>query len=183
MSRVGLMPIPVPPGVKVTIEGNNVIVESSKGKMTRSFHQDITVSLRDESLIVTRPSDNRNHRALHGLTRSLLANMVEGVTRGFEKTLELSGVGYRAQKTGDGISLHIGYCHPVEFSPPPGIDIAVEGVNRIRVSGIDKEVVGQTAAEIMAIRPADAYKGKGVRYAGKKLRLKPGKGGKTALRK
>ena len=182
MSRVGLRPIPLPPGVKVTTQGNEVTVEGSKGRLSRSFHPDISVTLIDESVIVGRPSDNRVHRALHGLTRTLVANMVEGVARGFEKVLELNGVGYRAQKTDDKLSLQIGYSHPVDFYPPRGVDIVVEGTNRVRVMGIDKEVVGETAARIRAIRPADSYKGKGIKYSGERLRLKAGKAGKTALR-
>jgi large subunit ribosomal protein L6 len=183
MSRVGLMPIAVPQGVKVNVKGNEVTVEGSKGKLVRSFHPDISITLKDGNLIiVARPTDNRNHRALHGLTRSLLANMVEGVTKGFEKVLELSGVGYRAQKAGNKLSLQIGFSHPVDFSPPAGIEIVVEGTNRVRITGIDKELVGETAAQIRAIRPVDSYKGKGVKYAGEKLRLKPGKAGKAALK-
>lgn len=181
MSRIGLLPIPVPQGVKVNIEGSEVTVEGSKGKLSRSFHPDISITLKDENLIVARPSDNRIHRALHGLTRSLLANMVEGVSKGFEKTLEINGVGYRAQKADNKLSLQIGYSHPVDFSPPPGVDIVVEGTNRIRVVGIDKEVVGEAAARIRAIRPADSYKGKGIKYAGERLRLKSGKAGRAAL--
>lgn len=182
MSRIGNMPIPVPPGVKVTIKGNEVTVEGSKGKLSRVFHPDMVITLEDSKLKVTRPTDNRNHRALHGLTRTLLANMIEGVTKGFEKTLELSGVGYRAQKVGDKLSLQVGFSHPVEFVPPPGIELVVEGTNRIRVIGIDKELVGNTAARIRAIRPPDAYKGKGIRYLGEKIRLKPGKAGKAAAK-
>jgi large subunit ribosomal protein L6 len=183
VSRIGLMPIPVPSGVKVQIKGNNVTVEGSKGKLSRLIHADISVKLEGENLIVTRPSDGGTHRALHGLTRTLLANMVEGVTKGFEKVLELSGVGYRAQKADGGISLQIGYCHPVNFAPPPGINIVVEGTNKILVSGIDRELVGQTAARIRTLRPVDAYKGKGIKYAGEKVRLKPGKAGKAAFKK
>ena len=182
MSRVGLSPVPVPQGVKVNIKGNEVIVEGSKGKLSRLFHPDIAITLKDGNIIVARPTDNRNHRALHGLTRSLLANMVEGVTKGFEKVVELSGVGYRAQKAGNKLSLQIGFSHPVDFSPPDGIEIIVEGTNRIRITGVDKESVGETAAQIRAIRPVDSYKGKGVKYAGERLRLKPGKAGKAALK-
>lgn len=182
MSRIGLMPIAVPQGVKVNIKGNEVTVEGTKGKLVRLFHPDISIALKDGNLIVSRPSDNRNHRALHGLTRSLLANMVEGVTKGFEKVLELSGVGYRAQKAGNNVSLQIGFSHPVEYKPAQGIEIAVDGTNRIRIIGIDKELVGETAAQIRAIRPVDSYKGKGVKYAGEKLKLKPGKAGKAALK-
>ena len=182
MSRVGLSPVPVPQGVKVNIKGNEVIVEGSKGKLSRSFHPDISITLKDGNIIVARPTDNRNHRALHGLTRSLLANMVEGVTKGFEKVVELSGVGYRAQKAGNKLSLQIAFSHPVDFSPPDGIEIIVEGTNRIRITGVDKESVGETAAQIRAIRPVDSYKGKGVKYAGERLRLKPGKAGKAAVK-
>ncbi len=182
MSRIGLMPIPVPQGVKVNIKGNEVTVEGTKGKLVRLFHPDMSIALKDGNLIVSRPSDNRNHRALHGLTRSLLNNMVEGVTKGFEKGIELSGVGYRAQKAGDKVSLQIGFSHPVEFTPPAGVEIVVEGTNRLRIVGIDKEAVGETAAQIRALRPVDSYKGKGVKYAGEKLRLKPGKAGKAALK-
>jgi len=182
VSRIGLMPIPVPQGVKVNIKGNEVTVEGTKGKLVRLFHPDISIALKDGNLMVSRPSDNRNHRALHGLTRSLLANMVEGVTKGFEKVLELSGVGYRAQKAGNKISLQIGFSHPVEFMPPAGVEIMVDGTNRLRIVGIDNEAVGETAAQIRAMRPVDSYKGKGVKYAGEKLRLKPGKAGKAALK-
>jgi large subunit ribosomal protein L6 len=183
VSRIGLKPIPVPSGVKVKIEENKIIVEGSKGKLSRSIHPDISVKLEGENLVVTRPSDEGSHRALHGLTRTLLANMVQGVTKGFEKALELSGVGYRAQKTEGGISLQLGYCHPVIFASPPGINIVIEGTNKILISGIDKELVGQTAALIRALRPTDAYKGKGVKYAGEIVRLKPGKAGKAAFKK
>jgi len=182
VSRIGRMPVAVPAGVKVKIKGSEVTVEGSKGTLTREFHPDISIKEESGQLIVSRPSDNRQHRALHGLSRSLLANMVDGVTRGFEKNLELSGVGYRAQKTGNKLTLQIGYSHPVEFDPPQGIDIVVDGNTKIRIAGIDKELVGETAAEIRRIRIPDAYKGKGVKYAGEKLRLKPGKAGKTATK-
>ena len=175
MSRVGLRPIPVPSGVKVNIEGNAVTVEGGKGKLNRTFHPDMTIKLEGDTLLVSRPSDDRVHRSLHGLTRSLLSNMVVGVTDGFEKVLELSGVGYRVQKTDKGIQLQVGFCHPVDFQSPQGITFVVEGTNRIRVQGIDRELVGETAAQIKAIRPPDSYKGKGVRYLGEKLRLKAGK--------
>jgi large subunit ribosomal protein L6 len=177
------MPIPVPAGVKVKIEGNAITVEGSKGKLFRSIHPDISVKLEGENLIVSRPSDDGLHRALHGLTRTLIANMVQGVANGFEKLIELSGVGYRAQKTDSGISMQIGYCHPVIFAPPPGINLTLQGTNKITVSGIDKEMVGQTAAKIRALRPVDAYKGKGIKYANEKVRLKPGKAGKAAFKK
>jgi large subunit ribosomal protein L6 len=179
MSRVGLLPIVIPQDVEVTIDRSEVVVRGSKGELHRRFQPDISIALKDGSLIVTRPSDNRVHRSLHGLTRSLLANMVEGVSKGFEKVLEINGVGYRAQKAGDKLLLHVGYTNPVEFLPPPDIFITVEGTNRIHVTGIDKEAVGEVAARIRAMRPADPYKGKGIKYSGEKLHLKPGKSGKV----
>jgi len=178
MSRIGALPIAIPQGTEVKIEGSEVVVKGSKGELRRRFHPDISIALKDECLIVTRPSDNKVHRSLHGLTRSLLANMVTGVSEGFEKVLEINGVGYRAQKTGDKLLLQVGYANTVEFPPPPGISISVAGTNRIRVAGIDKQVVGETAAKIRAIRPPDSYKGKGIKYIDEKLRLKPGKSGK-----
>lgn len=182
MSRIGRMPITIPTGVKVKIEGNQVTVEGSKGKLTRLFHPDIKITQEGGELVVARSSDNRLQRSLHGLSRSLLSNMVEGVNKGYEKNLELSGVGYRAQKAGSKVTLQVGYSHPVEFEPPQGIDVVIEGTNKLRVVGIDKELVGETAAEIRRIRIPDAYKGKGVKYAGERLRLKPGKAGKTATK-
>jgi len=178
MSRIGSLPINIPQSTEVNIRGSEVMVKGTKGELRRRFHHDISIALKDECLIVTRPSDSKVHRSLHGLTRSLLANMVAGVSEGFEKTLEINGVGYRAQQTGDKLLLQVGYANTVEFSPSPGITISVEGTNRIRVTGIDKEVVGETAARIRAIRPADSYKGKGIKYSDEKLHLKPGKAGK-----
>jgi large subunit ribosomal protein L6 len=183
MSRIGRMPIAVPPGVMVNIEGERVTVSGPKGELSRSLPSDMRINLEDDILTVSRPSDSKEHRSRHGLTRSLLANMVEGVSKGFEKTLEIVGVGYRAEKVGDKLVIRIGYSHPVEVSPLPGISLAVEGNNRIKVTGINKEVVGEMAAEIRAIRPPDAYKGKGIRYAGETVHLKPGKAGKVVGRK
>ena len=183
MSRVGSLPIVIPPGVEVDIKGTEVTVKGAKGELYRRFHPDISIAIEDGKLIVTRPSDNRNHRALHGLSRCLLANMVKGVSEGFEKLLEINGVGYRAQNPGEKLVLQIGYSHTVEFPIPSNITINVEGVNRIRVSGIDKEVVGEVAAKIRAIRPPDSYKGKGIKYADEKLHLKPGKTGKVSAKK
>jgi len=182
MSRIGLLPIAIPQGTEVTIDGSEVVVRGSKGELRRRFHPDISIALKDGYLIVTRPSDSKSHRSLHGLTRSLLANMVTGVSEGFEKVLEINGVGYRAQKTGDKLLLQVGYTNPAEFSPPPGISITVEGTNRIRVTGTDKEAVGEAAARIRAVRPADSYKGKGIKYFEEKLHLKPGKSGKISKR-
>jgi large subunit ribosomal protein L6 len=178
MSRIGSLPIDIPQSTEVNIKGSEVMVKGSKGELRRRFHPDISITLKDKCLIVTRPSDSKVHRSLHGLTRSLLANMVTGVSKGFEKVLEINGVGYRAQKTGDKLLLQVGYTNAVEFPPPPGISVSVEGTNRIRITGIDKEVVGETAAKIRAIRPADSYKGKGIKYSDEELRLKPGKAGK-----
>jgi large subunit ribosomal protein L6 len=183
VSRIGLAPISVPKGVKVNIDGDTVTVEGAKGKLSRTFNPDITITLKDDNLIISRPDDERNHRALHGLTRTLLSNMVDGVTKTFVRTLELSGVGYRVQKTDKGITLQIGFCHTVDFAPQQGITLAVEGTNKIHISGIDKEAVGQTAAQIRNLRPPDSYKGKGIIYQGEKVRRKPGKAGKTALKK
>ena len=182
MSRIGLLPIAIPQGTEVKIDGSEVVVRGSKGELRRRFHPDISINLKDGHLIVTRPSDSKIHRSLHGLTRSLLANMVTGVSEGFEKVLEINGVGYRAQKTGDKLLLQVGYTNPVEFTPPPGISITVEGTNRIRVTGIDKEAVGEAAARIRTVRPADSYKGKGIKYSEEKLHLKPGKSGKISKR-
>jgi len=173
------MPITVPPSVVVTIEQNEVTVTGPKGELYRHFNPDISITLKNNSLIVSRPSDSKGHRSLHGLTRSLLANMVEGVTSGFEKNLEIVGVGYRAEKAGDKLVIRVGYSHPVEVSPLPGVSLAVEGANRIKVIGINKEVVGEMAAKIRAIRPPDTYKGKGIRYAGELVHLKAGKAGKA----
>ena len=179
MSRVGRMPILVPPGVTVSIKQEEVTVTGPKGELHRRFNPDMSITLDNNTLTVSRPSDNRVHRSLHGLTRSLLANMVEGVTRGFERGLEIVGVGYRAEKTGDKLVIRIGFSHLVEVSPLPGVSLDVEGGNRIKVTGIDKEVVGEMAARIRAIRPPDAYKGKGIRYVGESVRLKAGKAGKA----
>lgn len=171
------MPITVPEGVAVSInKDNEVTVTGSKGELRRRFNPDMSITLDNNNLIVSRPSDSKEHRSLHGLTRSLLANMVEGVASGFERNLEIVGVGYRVQKAGDKLIFHVGFSHPVEVSPLPGVSLAAEGTNRVKVTGIDKEAVGQVAAEIRAIRPPDAYKGKGIRYVGELVHLKPGKG-------
>jgi large subunit ribosomal protein L6 len=183
MSRVGIKPISVPQGVEVDINGSEVAVKGPKGELSRAFHPDIAITLNDRTLTVSRPSDNRIHRSLHGLTRSLLSNMVEGVTNGFQRGLELVGMGYRAQKSGDKLVLQVGYTHPVEITPPPGILFNVEGNNRIIVSGIDKQLVGQVAAQIRMVKPPDSYVGKGIRYVGEVVRLKPGKAGKVGRRR
>ncbi len=183
MSRIGRMPIAVPPGVTVSINKNRVTVKGPKGELGRDFHPDMSITLKDNILTVSRPGDARMYRALHGLTRSLLANMVEGVTKGFEKDLDIVGVGYRAEKAGDKLVLRLGLSHTVEVSALPGVSLALEGANRIKVIGIDKEAVGENAAEIRALRPPDAYKGKGIRYTGEVVHLKPGKAGKVIGKK
>ena len=178
MSRVGRKPVPIPAGVEVTVEGQLVRVKGPRGTLEREFHPDMRISLKDRSLIVERPSDEPFHRALHGLTRVLLANMVTGVTQGFEKSLQLEGVGYRAGKSGNKLVLTVGYSHPVEIEPPPGIDFDVPAPNRIVVRGADKELVGQVAARVRAVRPPEPYKGKGIMYVGERIRRKAGKAGK-----
>ena len=183
MSRVGRMPIAIPAGVTVNIEGERVTVSGPKGELSRALPPEMNINLEDNILTVSRPSDSKEHRSQHGLTRTLLSNMVVGVSKGFEKTLEIVGVGYRAEKAGDKLTLRIGYSHPVEVTPLPGTTLNIEGANRIKVSGANKEVVGEMAAEIRAIRPPDHYKGKGIRYAGEKVHLKPGKAGKVVGRK
>ncbi|MBI2328587.1 MAG: 50S ribosomal protein L6 [Chloroflexi bacterium] len=179
MSRVGRLPITVPSGVVVSLKQDEVTVTGPKGELRRRLHPDMSVTLDNNTLRVSRPSDDRVQRSLHGLTRSLLANMVEGVSNGFEKGLEIVGVGYRAEKAGDKLVIRIGFSHLVDVVPLPGVSLDVEGNNRIKVTGIDKEAVGEMAARIRAIRPPDAYKGKGIRYAGESVRLKPGKSGKA----
>lgn len=180
MSRIGSLPVIIPQGVEVEIKGNEVTMKGDKGELCRRFHPDIAISLQDGKLAVMRPSNGRAHRSLHGLARSILANMAEGVSKGFEQVLEVNGVGYRVQKTGDRLSFQVGYSHPVEFLLPQGIHATVEGANRIHVSGIDREAVGEVAAKIRAVRPAGHYKGKGIKYAMEELHLKPGKAGKVS---
>jgi large subunit ribosomal protein L6 len=179
MSRVGRQPIALSSEVKVEIEGSHVTVRGPRGELSRDLHPDMRLYLEDGELRVTRPSDAPRHRSLHGLTRALVANMVAGVQTGFTKTLEMHGVGYRAQQQGERIVLSVGLSHTVEFSPPDGVVFEVEGTNRIHVRGIDKEKVGQVAAEIRRVRPPEPYKGKGIRYAGEHVRRKAGKAGKA----
>jgi large subunit ribosomal protein L6 len=179
MSRIGKLPIAVPTDVKVELDGLMVKVHGPRGELEREVHGDMRVHLDDGRLMVTRPSDEPRHRALHGLTRALLNNMVMGVADGFSKTLELHGVGYRAQQTGKNIQLSLGFSHPVDVSAPEGITLEVEGTSRVHIRGIDKELVGQTAAEIRSLRPPEPYKGKGIRYQDERVRRKAGKAGKT----
>lgn len=182
MSRIGQMPIDVPQGVEVDIKDGGVTVTGPRGELSRPINTDMSITLSDGVLTVSRPSDSREHRSMHGLTRSLIFNMVVGVTSGFEKVLEIVGVGYRAEKKGDKVVLRIGFSHLVEVEPLPGTSIEVEGDNRIKVTGINKEIVGEMAARIRRVRPPDVYKGKGIRYSGEVVRLKAGKAGKAVGR-
>ncbi len=177
MSRIGKQPIPVPAGVEIQIEGNNVRVKGPKGQLEKSLHRDMIIKYEEGRLLVERPSDNKLHRSLHGLTRTLLSNMVVGVTNGFQKNLELVGVGYRASKQGKKLVLAVGYSHPVEIEPDEGLEIEVPAPTKINVKGVDKEKVGALAAAIRAVREPEPYKGKGIRYEGEYIRRKAGKAG------
>lgn len=179
MSRIGKLPVAIPAGVEVKLEDGNVItVKGPKGTLTRKLVDDLTVEVTDAEVTVTRPSDLKRYKQLHGLTRTLIANMVEGVTNGYKKELEINGVGYRAAKSGNKLTLTLGYSHPVEMIDPEGITTTLEGNNKIIVEGIDKEKVGQFAAEIRTKRPPEPYKGKGIKYATETIRRKVGKTGK-----
>lgn len=179
MSRIGKLPVEIPAGVEVNIGADNLItVKGPKGTLSRKLVDDMNIAMENGQVIVTRPSDLKRHRALHGLTRTLIANMVEGVTKGYEKVLEINGVGYRAAKSGKKLTLTLGYSHPVEMMDPEGIETVLEGQNKITVKGIDKEKVGQFAAEIRTKRPPEPYKGKGIKYADETIRRKVGKTGK-----
>jgi large subunit ribosomal protein L6 len=180
MSRIGKAPIPIPAGVEAEIEGATVRIKGPKGSLTRHISPKMSVSIEDGSIIVSRPNDGKEARSLHGLTRTLIANMVKGVTEGFEKTLLISGTGYRAVQQGNKLVLGMGLSHPVEMVPPDGIEIEVPSPSRIVVKGIDKELVGQISANIRAVRPPEPYKGKGIRYEGERIRMKAGKAGKAA---
>lgn len=179
MSRIGKQPIAIPAGVEIKLEAGNLItVKGPKGTLQRKLVDDMNIAIEANEIIVTRPSDLKRHKSLHGLTRTLIANMVEGVTKGYEKVLEINGVGYRAAKSGNKLNLTLGYSHPVEMLDPAGIETVLEGQNKITVKGIDKEKVGQYAAEIRTKRPPEPYKGKGIKYADEVIRRKEGKTGK-----
>jgi large subunit ribosomal protein L6 len=180
LSRIGKLPIKVPGNVKVTLAPGRVKVEGPKGQLERTLPAEITVKQVDGELVFERPSDDYRHRALHGLVRSLVANMVEGVDKGFTKNLELVGVGYRVAKSGEEITLSLGFSHPVKFKPPQGITIDVQDPTKFSVTGISIEDVGQVAADIRRLRPPEPYKGKGVMYRGERIRRKAGKAGKGA---
>ena len=176
MSRIGKLPVAVPSGVNVTLGESEVVVKGPKGELRQDIlTQVVGVKLEDGKVIVERKGDGKPHRSAHGLTRTLISNMVEGVSKGFRKSLEIQGVGYRAAKAGEKLNLSLGYSHPVVFEAPKGITLSVEGTNKIHVEGIDKQQVGQVAAKIRGLRPPEPYKGKGVRYAGEQIRRKVGK--------
>jgi large subunit ribosomal protein L6 len=177
MSRIGKKPVAVPSGVTVQVEGQLIRVKGPKGELARTVHAEIGLALDGDQVSVTRPSDESRHKALHGLTRTLIANMVEGVAKGYQKTLEIQGVGYKAEMTKTGLNVIVGYSHPVAYQAPEGITFAVENNTVVRISGPNKELVGQVAAELRQIRPPEPYKGKGIRYQGERVRRKAGKTG------
>ena len=180
MSRIGKQPIEVPTNVEVKIDGSFVTVTGPRGELSNSFNSEMIISKRDGEISVERPSDESQHKAFHGLTRSLIANMVTGVSDGYEKNLELVGIGYRVQQTGKGVTLSVMLSHTVLIEPPEGVTLEVLEGNRVKVSGIDKQAVGQIAAQIRKVRPPNVYTGKGIRYAGEYVRIKPGKSARRA---
>ncbi len=178
MSRIGKRPISIPGKVTVAIDGQSVTVKGPKGELSRTLPAEVEISREGETVVVKQRDDSRTARQRHGLSRTLISNMVEGVSQGFQRRLEIIGVGYRAQVQGQNLTLNMGYSHPVQIEPPNGIQFAVEGTTNVLVSGIDKEIVGNTAARIRAVRPPEPYKGKGIRYAGEVVKRKAGKAGK-----
>lgn len=177
MSRIGRKPVTVPKGVTLQLEGNNVAVKGPRGELRRRLHPDMQVAFDKDQFTVARPSEEKRHKALHGLTRTLVQNMVEGVSKGFSKTLEIQGVGYKAEAKPYGVNLIVGYSHPVKYEAPKGIKISVDNNTVVKIEGADKELVGQVAAELRAVRPPEPYKGKGIRYQGEHVRRKAGKTG------
>jgi large subunit ribosomal protein L6 len=177
MSRIGKHPVIVPNGVTVSVDGNTVKVKGPKGELTRTLHSDMKVVSENGSVVVSRPSDEANHKALHGLSRTLVANMIEGVTKGFSKQLDIVGVGYKAENRPYGLQLALGYSHPIEYRAPQGIKLSAPQPTQIIIEGPNKEVVGQVAAELRSLRPPEPYKGKGIKYAGEQIRRKAGKAG------
>jgi large subunit ribosomal protein L6 len=182
MSRIGKKPVPLPQGVTARVEGRTVTITGPKGEISRLVHADLVVALEDGTVVVRRPSDESRHRALHGLTRTLVANMVVGVTKGFSKSLEIQGVGYKAEPKPFGVQLIVGFSHPVPYHAPKGIKISVDNNVLVKVEGVDKELVGQVAAELRAVRPPEPYKGKGIRYVGEQVRRKAGKTAQAAAK-
>jgi large subunit ribosomal protein L6 len=181
VSRIGKLPVTLPSGVDVTVDADEVLVKGPKGELRQRILTDVVeVRLEDGRVVVGRKGDAKAHRSAHGLTRTLIANMVEGVSKGFRKSLEITGVGYRVAKSGDKLTLSLGFSHPVSFEAPKGVALAVEGQTKIHVDGIDKQAVGQVAADIRRLRKPEPYKGKGVRYEGERVRKKLGKAGKAA---
>ena len=178
MSRIGKLPIPLPSGVTVTIDGQHVAVKGPKGELSMTVSEPIKATLEGETVIVSRPDDEATSKSLHGLTRTLIANQVHGVSQGFSKSLEIVGTGYRAASKGSSVELALGFSHPVVINPPAGITLTVEGNNKIVVSGVDKQAVGEMAANIRKLRKPEPYKGKGIRYEGERVRRKAGKAGK-----
>jgi large subunit ribosomal protein L6 len=177
MSRIGKKPVTLPKGVAVEIQGHTVAVKGPKGELRRTLHTEMQVALADGQVTVSRPSDEKRHKALHGLSRTLVQNMVDGVFKGFSKTLEIQGVGYKAEAKPYGVNLIVGYSHPVKYEAPKGIKISVENNTVVKIEGADKEAVGQVAAELRSVRPPEPYKGKGIRYQGEQVRRKAGKTG------
>jgi large subunit ribosomal protein L6 len=182
MSRIGKHPIPVPKGVTVTIDGNTIKVKGPKGELERKINPEMKIALANEEVTVSRPSDEANHKALHGLSRTLVANMVEGVTKGFSKQLDITGVGYKAEARPYGLQLALGFSHPVEYKAPKGIKLSAPQPTQIIIEGANKEIVGQVAAELRSLRPPEPYKGKGIKYAGEVVRRKAGKAGKAGAK-
>lgn len=180
MSRIGRRPVPLLKGVTAQIDAQRVTVKGPRGELMRSVHPDLKIVLEDNQILVQRPSDESKHKSLHGLTRTLIANMVEGVTTGFRKALEIQGVGYKAEPKGAEIQLLVGFSHPVRYKPPQGIKITIENNTLVKIEGNDKELVGQVAAEIRSVRPPEPYKGKGIRYQGEQVRRKAGKTAQAA---
>jgi large subunit ribosomal protein L6 len=177
MSRIGNLPVEVPKGVTVTAEGTTVTVKGPKGELRKTFHPDLAIKVENGNVIVQRPSEEKEHKALHGLTRTLIYNMVEGVTKGFSKTLEIAGVGYKAEARPYGLQFALGFSHPVEYRAPAGIKLSAPNPTTVQVDGADKEIVGQVAAEIRSLRPPEPYKGKGIKYQNETIRRKAGKTG------
>jgi large subunit ribosomal protein L6 len=177
MSRIGRKPVTVPKGVTLQLEGNSVAVKGPRGELRRSLHPDMQIALDKDQFTVARPSEEKRHKALHGLTRTLVQNMVDGVSKGFSKTLEIQGVGYKAEAKPYGVNLIVGYSHPVKYEAPKGIKISVDNNVVVKIDGADKELVGQVAAELRSVRPPEPYKGKGIRYQGEHVRRKAGKTG------
>src|SRR5881409_1881001 len=182
MSRIGKKPVSLPKSVTAQIDGQRITVKGPKGEIARTVHAELTLALEENAVVVRRPSDESRHKALHGLTRTLIANMVDGVTKGFSKALEIQGVGYKAEPKPFGVQLVVGFSHPVPYHAPKGIKISVDNNVLVKIEGVDKELVGQVAAEIRAIRPPEPYKGKGIRYAGEQVRRKAGKTAQAATK-